>query len=104
MSLTSVWEPEISARVKDQAERLGIPSEQLIRQAVEEKLELLETDSDGHDTARRHPRSGRTLAEALRPYIGCVDSSRDLGQPSRLSEDEDGFGAYLEEKRRNGHL
>ena len=99
MSLVLEWDPELSARTQDHAKRLGVPSESLVKEAVEEKLAELERSETLSECAGSQNGS---LLEILGPYIGCVDSSGTLGPEASLCEDETSRAKYLEDKHRQG--
>ena len=94
--MTITLTPELELALMERAERQGTTPELL---ALHD-LNTLYVNSTASDHVE-----GKLLADFLAGRTGRTDSRKQNGgQSSCLSEDEDSFSEYLEEKRRQGHL
>src|SRR5688572_1762351 len=91
---------EIESALSGEAERLGTTPELLAAQIVHERFEDAAIPADqGEETTSGQPEP-RNLAEFLRDFIGCVDSSHGTGKQSNLSERTgEAFAEILQQKR-----
>ncbi len=100
MSITIELAPDVEALLHAEAARQGQDTPAYVAALVHQAVK-----SDF--TVRRNPPAepGETLADALEGLVGVIDSSRhNGGVVSRLSEDKEAFGDYLEQKRREGRF
>jgi hypothetical protein len=96
---------ETAERLRADAEAQGVHEKELLRAIVVQRYATAPAGAQGsgHEASDAGPR--RTLRDRLAPHIGAIDSSKtNGGQVSRLSEDKQAFGEYLEQKHREGRL
>ena len=94
--------PELEQAVTQQAALQGMTPELLV---LHDLLALYTSTRQEMPSRPDGQADGLILADFLAKKTGRTDSREyNGGQPSRLSSDEDSFGASLEEKRRQGRL
>ena len=94
--MTITLPPNLERTLTERAEPQGTTPELL---ALHDLRELY---ADAHSSECV---AGQTLADVLAGRTGTIRSSEHTGIPvSHLSEDEESFGDYLREKRRQGRL
>lgn len=99
--MTITLTPELERELTARAARQGTTPELLALHDLHE----LYADPIRSNRCDSEKFKGKTLAEVLAGRIGTIRSSEHTGiKTSHLSEDEESFGNYLEEKRRQGHL
>lgn len=95
--VTITLEPVLEQIVTEQARQQGTTPELLIQNVIRQKyLPALDLES---------PSNGQNMADFLKDYIGCIDSSEIYPEGSYLSEDTGRkFSELLLEKRKQGKL
>ena len=96
--VTITLTPELEQAVAERAQRNGTTPELFLLNDLQERYlptEPLKTPAI----------EGQTMADFLKDYIGCIDSSATYPEGSRLSEDTGRkFAELMVEKRRQGRL
>jgi hypothetical protein len=96
--LTITLPPELEQAIEERAQEQGTTPELLVLGDLRERY-----------LPERQPEppvvEGQTMADFLKDFIGCIDSSEAYPEGSRLSEDTGRkFAALMVEKRRQGKL
>ncbi len=96
--VTITLPPELETTILERAQRSGTTPELFLLDDLRERY-----------LPKQQPEppviEGQTMADFLKDYIGCVDSSETYPEGSRLSEDTGRkFAELMVEKRRQGKL
>jgi hypothetical protein len=97
---------EIEAALSEEAERLGVTAETLAADLLEERLGPNKQDTSPVDAGSKDVKEEpKTLADFLKGYVGNVDSSKETGKKSNLSEHTGKvFTEIVVQKHREGRL